>query len=104
MPVTQSFALPFRPPLLPDSLFGHLVATAVPGVEEWREGAYRFTLRLPGGPGVAALRPAAAGPGQRPAEVPATLTLTDPADAARAWRPAAASSTSTRTPRRSTRT
>ena len=85
MPVTQSFALPFRPPLLPDSLFGHLVATAVPGVEEWRAGAYRFTLRLPGGPGVAALRPPpAAGPGQGPAEVPATLTLTDPVDAARA--------------------
>jgi AraC family transcriptional regulator of adaptative response / DNA-3-methyladenine glycosylase II len=26
--------LPFRAPLVPDSLFGHLVATAVPGVEE----------------------------------------------------------------------
>jgi AraC family transcriptional regulator of adaptative response / DNA-3-methyladenine glycosylase II len=51
--------LPFRVPLFPDNLFGHLVATAVPGVEEWRDGAYRRTLRLPHGPGVVALRPLA---------------------------------------------
>jgi AraC family transcriptional regulator of adaptative response / DNA-3-methyladenine glycosylase II len=49
--------LPFRAPLWPDSLFGHLVATAVTGVEEWRDGAYRRTLRLPHGPGVVALAP-----------------------------------------------
>jgi AraC family transcriptional regulator of adaptative response / DNA-3-methyladenine glycosylase II len=49
--------LPFRVPLCPDNLFGHLAATAVPGVEEWRDGAYRRTLRLPHGYGVAALRP-----------------------------------------------
>ena len=49
--------LPFRQPLFPDNLFGHLVATAVPGVEEWRDGAYRRTLRLPHGHGVVALRP-----------------------------------------------
>ncbi|MGB6454906.1 MAG: AlkA N-terminal domain-containing protein [Streptosporangiaceae bacterium] len=49
--------LPFRAPLQPDSLFGHLAATAVPGVEEWRDGAYRRTLRLPHGHGIAALRP-----------------------------------------------
>jgi AraC family transcriptional regulator, regulatory protein of adaptative response / DNA-3-methyladenine glycosylase II len=57
--------LPFRPPLLPDNLFGHLVATAVPGVEEWRDGAYRCTLRLPHGPAVVALRPGAAAVGCR---------------------------------------
>jgi AraC family transcriptional regulator of adaptative response / DNA-3-methyladenine glycosylase II len=51
--------LPFRAPLCPDNLFGHLVATAVPGVEEWREGAYRRTLRLPHGHGIVALRPLA---------------------------------------------
>jgi AraC family transcriptional regulator of adaptative response / DNA-3-methyladenine glycosylase II len=85
VPATQSLALPFRPPLLPDNLFGHLVATAVPGVEEWRDGAYRFTLRLPGGPGIAALRPPARTPsGPGPAEIAAVLTLTDPADAAHA--------------------
>jgi AraC family transcriptional regulator of adaptative response / DNA-3-methyladenine glycosylase II len=49
--------LPFRAPLCPDNLFGHLAATAVPGVEEWRDGTYRRTLRLPHGYGVAALRP-----------------------------------------------
>ena len=43
--------LPFRAPLFPDNLFGHLAATAVPGVEEWRDGAYRRTLRLPHGHG-----------------------------------------------------
>ncbi len=64
-------------PLRPDNLFGHLVATAVPGVEEWRDGAYRCTLRLPGGPAVAALRPGAPGAGH----VGATLDLTDPLDA-----------------------
>ncbi|WP_446666160.1 AlkA N-terminal domain-containing protein [Flexivirga sp. B27] len=50
--------LPFRRPLCVDNLFGHLVATAVPGVEEWRDGAYRRTMRLPHGPAVVALRPA----------------------------------------------
>jgi AraC family transcriptional regulator of adaptative response / DNA-3-methyladenine glycosylase II len=64
-------------PLLPDNLFGHLVATAVPGVEEWRDGAYRCTLRLPGGPGIAALLPALPGA----SSVRATLHLADPADA-----------------------
>lgn len=52
-----SLRLPFRAPLCPDNLFGHLAATAVPGVEEWRDGAYRRTLRLPGGHGIVSLRP-----------------------------------------------
>ncbi|MEV5752347.1 AlkA N-terminal domain-containing protein [Actinoallomurus sp. NPDC052308] len=52
-----SVRLPFRAPLCPDNLFGHLAATAVPGVEEWRDGAYRRTLRLPHGHGVVSLRP-----------------------------------------------
>jgi AraC family transcriptional regulator, regulatory protein of adaptative response / DNA-3-methyladenine glycosylase II len=58
-PGPLSLRLPFRRPLRPDNLFGHLVATAVPGVEEWRDGAYRRTLRLPHGPGIAALSPRA---------------------------------------------
>jgi AraC family transcriptional regulator of adaptative response / DNA-3-methyladenine glycosylase II len=49
--------LPFRLPLCPDNLFGHLAASAVPGVEEWRDGAYRRTVRLPHGPGAVTLRP-----------------------------------------------
>ncbi|GAA3010422.1 DNA-3-methyladenine glycosylase family protein [Streptosporangium longisporum] len=52
-----SLRLPFRAPLRVDGLFGHLAATAVPGVEEWRDGAYRRTLRLPHGHGVVTLRP-----------------------------------------------
>ncbi|MGH8793511.1 MAG: AlkA N-terminal domain-containing protein [Stackebrandtia sp.] len=70
-----SLRLPFRKPLFPDNLFGHLTATAVPGVEEWREGAYRRTLRLPHGPGVAALRPL-------PDYVECRLSLTDLRDLA----------------------
>jgi AraC family transcriptional regulator of adaptative response / DNA-3-methyladenine glycosylase II len=77
---TLNLRLPFRPPLRPDNLFGHLVATAVPGVEEWRDGAYRRTLRLPHGYGVVALRPptgpsteAAVGSGH----VDCRLSLTD---------------------------
>lgn len=56
-PATLSLRLPFRPPLCPENLFGHLVATAVPGIEEWRDSAYRRSLRLPYGYGVAGLRP-----------------------------------------------
>ena len=49
--------LPFRPPIEPEQLFGHLVATAVPGVEEWTGVAYRRTLRLPHGHGILVVRP-----------------------------------------------
>jgi AraC family transcriptional regulator of adaptative response / DNA-3-methyladenine glycosylase II len=69
--------LPFRAPLTADGLFGHLVATRVPGVEEWREGAFRRTLSLPHGPGIVALTPAGAHVGAR-------LWLTDLRDLAAA--------------------
>jgi AraC family transcriptional regulator of adaptative response / DNA-3-methyladenine glycosylase II len=55
---TLLLRLPYRRPLRPDSLFGHLAATAVPGVEEVVGSTYRRTLRLPHGPGVVALTPA----------------------------------------------
>ncbi|MFF4250465.1 DNA-3-methyladenine glycosylase 2 family protein [Streptomyces sp. NPDC001663] len=58
-PGVLTLRLPFRAPLNPDNLFGHLAATAVPGVEEWRDGAYRRTLRLPYGHGIATLTPKA---------------------------------------------
>jgi AraC family transcriptional regulator, regulatory protein of adaptative response / DNA-3-methyladenine glycosylase II len=70
-----SLRLPFRAPLLPDSLFGHLAATAVPGVEEWRDGAYRRTLRLPHGRGIVALAPG-------PEHISCQLSLTDLRDLA----------------------
>jgi AraC family transcriptional regulator, regulatory protein of adaptative response / DNA-3-methyladenine glycosylase II len=49
--------LSFRRPLCPQNLFGHLAATAIPGVEEIRGRTYRRTLRLPFGPGVVELTP-----------------------------------------------
>lgn len=56
-PGVLSLRLPFRAPLAPSNLFGHLIATAVPGVEEFVDGVYRRTLRLPHGYGVVSLRP-----------------------------------------------
>ncbi|MFI8519621.1 AlkA N-terminal domain-containing protein [Streptomyces sp. NPDC085481] len=72
-PGTITLRLPFRAPLNPSNLFGHLAATAVPGVEEWRDGAYRRTLSLPYGHGIVALAP-------RPDHVLCRLSLTDPRD------------------------
>ncbi|MCG8914370.1 helix-turn-helix domain-containing protein [Actinokineospora sp. PR83] len=76
-PGVISLRLPFREPLCPDNLFGHLAATAVPGVEEFRDGAYRRTLRLPHGSGVATLRPTAD-------HIACQLALTDLRDLSRA--------------------
>ena len=70
-----SLRLPFRVPLCPDNLFGHLAATAVPGVEEWRDGALRRTLRLPHGQGIVELRP-------QPEHIACQLSLTDLRDLA----------------------
>lgn len=66
--------LAFTPPLNPENLYGHLVATAVPGVEEWHDGAYRRTLALAGGPGIVVLPPPSG------TVVTATLHLTEPDD------------------------
>ena len=74
---TLTVRLPYRRPLTPDNLFGHLVATAVPGVEEWRDGAYRSTVALPHGPGIVALAP-------RDGHVEARLHLADLRDLAAA--------------------
>ncbi|MFF3350022.1 AlkA N-terminal domain-containing protein [Streptomyces sp. NPDC002779] len=69
-PGVLGLRLPFRAPLNPDNLFGHLAATAVPGVEEWRDGAYRRTLRLPYGHGIVSLTP-------KPDHIGCRLTLSD---------------------------
>ncbi|MCP9943674.1 helix-turn-helix domain-containing protein [Streptomyces somaliensis] len=76
-PGVIALRLPYRTPLNPSNLFGHLAATAVPGVEEWRDGAYRRTLALPYGHGIAALAPAAG-------HIACRLHLTDPRDLAHA--------------------
>ena len=52
-----SLRLPVRTPFAYDGLFGHLAASAVPGVEEVRDGAFRRTLRLPNGNGIVSLTP-----------------------------------------------
>ncbi|MFI5618992.1 AlkA N-terminal domain-containing protein [Streptomyces sp. NPDC051567] len=70
VPGILALRLPYRAPLNPDNLFGHLAATAVPGVEEWRDGAYRRTLRLPYGTGIVALTP-------QPGHIGCRLALTD---------------------------
>ncbi|MFE3883153.1 AlkA N-terminal domain-containing protein [Streptomyces lydicus] len=75
LPGALALRLPFRQPLNPDNLFGHLAATAVPGVEEWRDGAYRRTLNLPYGHGIVALAP-------RPDHIDCRLSLTDLRDLA----------------------
>ncbi len=70
VPTSLSLRLPFRQPLCPDNLFGHLAATAVPGVEEVRNGTYRRTLRLGHGPAIVELTPT-------PDHVACTLVLSD---------------------------
>ncbi|MER5746993.1 AlkA N-terminal domain-containing protein [Streptomyces sp. NPDC059913] len=72
-PGAITLRLPYRAPLNPSNLFGHLAATAVPGVEEWRDGAYRRTLALRHGHGTVALAP-------RPGHIVCRLHLTDPRD------------------------
>jgi AraC family transcriptional regulator, regulatory protein of adaptative response / DNA-3-methyladenine glycosylase II len=62
--------LPVRTPFAFEGLFGHLAASAVPGVEEVRDGAYRRTLRLASGNGIVSLTP-------RPDHVHCELVLDD---------------------------
>ncbi len=62
--------LSFRRPLCPENLFGHLAATAVPGVEEIHGRTYRRTLRLPLGAAVVELTP-------EPDHIACRLWLTD---------------------------
>lgn len=71
-PVPLDLRLPLRTPFDAPSLFGHLVATSVPGVEAWSEGRLHLALRLPHGPGTAHLRPPTDG-----RHVAVTLRLTD---------------------------
>jgi AraC family transcriptional regulator of adaptative response / DNA-3-methyladenine glycosylase II len=56
-PGALSLRLPVRTPFAYEGLFGHLAASAVPGVEEVRDGAFRRTLRLPNGSGIVSLTP-----------------------------------------------
>ena len=53
-----SLRLPVRTPFVHEGVFGHLAASAVPGCEEVRDGAFRRSLRLPCGSAVVTLKPA----------------------------------------------
>lgn len=72
-----SLRLAVRTPFAYEGLFGHLAASAVPGVEEVRDGAYRRTLRLPNGNGIVSLTP-------QPDHVQCRVTLDDFRDLATA--------------------
>jgi AraC family transcriptional regulator of adaptative response / DNA-3-methyladenine glycosylase II len=60
-------------PYAPDLALGHIAATAVPGCEEVRDGAYRRTVRCEGGPAIIAVSPTATG-------ARCTLLLSDSGD------------------------
>ena len=66
-----------RPPFDGAGVLRWLAARAVPGIEEIRDGAYRRTLRLPGGPGVVAVvprrRPRAGDPAPSAADLDAAV-------------------------------
>lgn len=56
-PGALTLRLPVRAPFAYEGLFGHLAASAAPGIEEVRGDTYRRTLRLPHGHGIVGLRP-----------------------------------------------
>jgi AraC family transcriptional regulator, regulatory protein of adaptative response / DNA-3-methyladenine glycosylase II len=73
-------------PYAPDAALGHVVATAVPGCEEVRDGACRRTLRCVAGPAIIAVSPSASGarctlllsgPGDEPAALAACRRVLD---------------------------
>ena len=76
-PGELSLRLPVRTPFAFEGVFGHLAASAVPGLEEVRDGCFRRTLRLPHGHGVVSLAP-------RPDHVHCVLVLDDFRDLAAA--------------------
>jgi AraC family transcriptional regulator, regulatory protein of adaptative response / DNA-3-methyladenine glycosylase II len=73
--------LPTSLPFHAEGVFAHLVATAVPGIEEWSDGAYHRSVTLAGGPAVMSLRPGTD-------HVTASFRLSDRADAPAAERAA----------------
>ncbi|GAB3081130.1 AlkA N-terminal domain-containing protein [Micromonospora schwarzwaldensis] len=72
---TITLRLAYRPPLHADALLDFLALRALPGIEEVRDRTYHRGLRLPHGPGTAALTPAGG-------HVAATLRLADMRDVA----------------------
>ena len=69
--------LPYEGPYDARAVLGHFVATATPGVEQWRAGTYRRTVGLAGGAAILALA-------IRPEHVGAVFRLTSVEDEAEA--------------------
>lgn len=56
-PTDVTVTLAVRTPYDPSSMFGHLAATAVPGIETWWDGAYHRTWLAPHGPTLVSVKP-----------------------------------------------
>lgn len=81
---TITLRLPYRGRIDLSGMLAFLGERAVPGVEEYVDGVYRRTIRLPNGPGIVALAPAPGG--TVGGHVLCRLRLTDPRDLAGAVR------------------
>ncbi|WP_305081047.1 MULTISPECIES: DNA-3-methyladenine glycosylase 2 family protein [unclassified Nocardiopsis] len=79
VPGTITLRLPYRAPIDLGQMLRFLGDRAVPGVEEYRDGVYRRTLRLPHGPGVVELS-------EGSGHVLCRLRLTEPRDLSSAVR------------------
>jgi AraC family transcriptional regulator, regulatory protein of adaptative response / DNA-3-methyladenine glycosylase II len=73
MPAVIDVELAYRGPMDADGVVAYLARRAIPGVEEIVDGAYRRSVRLPGGAGILELSP---GDGR----IQARYQLDDPAD------------------------
>ena len=91
MPAVIDVELAYREPMDAEGVIAYLARRAIPGIEEVVDGAYRRSVRLPGGAGIIELAPATAGSG------PDTCSTTEGSDRRRR---ALAASCSTSTPTR----
>ena len=57
MPAVIDVELPYRTPMDAEGVVAYLARRAIPGVEEIVDGAYRRSVRFPGGAGILELRP-----------------------------------------------
>ena len=61
MPAVIDVELAYREPMDAEGVIAYLARRAIPGIEEVVDGAYRRSVRLPGGPGIIELAPGAGG-------------------------------------------
>ena len=60
MPAVIDVELAYREPMDAEGVIAYLARRAIPGVEEVVDGAYRRSVRLPGGAGILSSHPATA--------------------------------------------